>query len=108
MTKRAAKQAKQAVAESAAGLQDVIDSADEFLETLRDQQGEAVDRLRTKMAASVKTAHERLENLEVPELARDAVGRTSTFVRRDPWRAVAIGALAVLAVSLVVGGLPTA
>lgn len=101
MTKRTARQAKQAVAESASGLQSVIDSADELLESLRDQQGEAVDRLRTKIAASVKTARDRLENLDVPELAGDAMAGTASFMRRDPWRTVAIGALAALAVSLI-------
>ena len=60
MTTRNATQAKRAVGESASGLQDVIDSADEFLASLRDQQGEAVDRLRTRVAASAKTARERL------------------------------------------------
>ena len=104
MTKRAAKRAKQALAESASGLQDVIDSADELLESLRDEQGEAVERLRTKIAASVTSAQERLESLEAREFARDAAGSTARFLRRDPWRTVAIGALAALAVSLVVRG----
>jgi ElaB/YqjD/DUF883 family membrane-anchored ribosome-binding protein len=102
MTKRTAKQAKRAVAESASGLQGVIDSADELLDSLRDQQGEAVDRLRTKIAASVKAARDRLEDLDVPELASDAVDSTTSFLRSDPWRTVAIGALAALAVSLIV------
>lgn len=98
------RQAKQAVADSAAGLQDVIDSADELLESLRDQPGEAVDRLRTKIAASVQAARGRLDDLDVPARAGDALDSTLGFVRSDPWRTVAIGALAALAVSLMVRG----
>jgi len=101
MTTRTAKQAKQAVAESASALQGVIDSADEFLESLRDQQGEAVDRLRTRIAANVQSARRRLDNLDVPELAGDAFESTAGAVRRHPWRTLAIGAIAALTVSVV-------
>jgi len=99
MTKRTAR--GRAEAESAAGLQGVIDSADEMLESLRDEQGEAVDRLRTRVAASVQSARERLQSLDVPELAGDAIDSAAGFLRSNPWRTVAIGALATLAVSLV-------
>jgi ElaB/YqjD/DUF883 family membrane-anchored ribosome-binding protein len=40
--------------------------------------------------------------LDVPEIASDAIDSTVGFLRSDPWRTVAIGALAVLAVSLLV------
>ena len=99
MTKRTA--TRRAVAESASGLQGIIDSADELLESLRDQQGEAVDQLRTRVAANVKSARERLRRLEVPELAGDAIDRAAGFFRASPWRTVAIGALAAVAIALV-------
>ena len=101
MAKRTTKQARKAVADSATGLQHVIDSAEELLESLRDQQGAAVDQLRAKVSATVKDARDRLEELDIPELAADAVDRTVGFVRSDPWRSVAIGALAALAVTVV-------
>jgi len=99
MTKRTSR--RRAAPESVSGLQGVIDSADELLESLRDQQGEAADRLRTKVAASVQSARERLQSLDVPELAGEAIDSASGFFRANPWRTVAIGALAALAVSLV-------
>lgn len=99
MTKRTA--TRRAVAESASGLQVIIDSADELLESLRDQQGEAVDQLRTRVAANVKSARERLRSLEVPELAGDAIDRAAGFFRASPWRMVAIGAVAAVAIALV-------
>lgn len=99
MTKRTA--TRRAVAESASGLQGIIDSADELLESLRDQQGEAVDQLRTRVAANVKSARERLRSLEVPELAGDAIDRVAGFFRTSPWRTVAIGAVAAVAIALV-------
>jgi ElaB/YqjD/DUF883 family membrane-anchored ribosome-binding protein len=99
MTKQTA--THRAVAESASGLQGIIDSADELLESLRDQQGEAVDQLRTRVAANVKSARERLRSLEVPELAGDAIDRAAGFFRASPWRMVAIGAVAAVAIALV-------
>lgn len=101
MAKRTTKQARKAVADSATGLQHVIDSAEELLESLRDQQGAAVDQLRAKVSSTVKDARRSLDELDIPELASDAVDSTVGFVRRDPWRSVAIGALAALAVTVV-------
>jgi ElaB/YqjD/DUF883 family membrane-anchored ribosome-binding protein len=101
MTKRTTKHAKKAVADSASGLQHVIDSAEDLLESLRDQQGEAVDHLRARISTTIQNARDRIGELDVPELASEAVDSTLGFVRRDPWRSVAIGALAALAVTLV-------
>jgi ElaB/YqjD/DUF883 family membrane-anchored ribosome-binding protein len=100
MAKRRSKQVKQTVADSASGLQNVIDSAQELLENLRDQQGAAVDRVREKISETIKNAQSRLGELDVPEIAADAIDSTVGFLRSDPWRTVAIGALALLAVSL--------
>jgi ElaB/YqjD/DUF883 family membrane-anchored ribosome-binding protein len=95
-------QAKQSVGTAASELQGMIDSAEELLESLHDQQGAAVDRLREKISATVSNARNRLADLDVPELAADAYETTVGFLRRDPWRTVAIGALAVLAAALLI------
>ena len=87
-------------ADNASGLQDVIDSAEEFLESVRDQQGAAVDRLRERVSATMGAARDRLKKLDLPEAASDAMDSTADFLRSDPWRTVAIGALAALAISL--------
>jgi ElaB/YqjD/DUF883 family membrane-anchored ribosome-binding protein len=102
MAKRTTKQAKEPVADAATGLQDVIDTAEELLESLRDQQGAAVELLRAKVSASIANARERIGELDVPVLASDAMDSTVAFLRSDPWRSVAIGALAALAISLLI------
>jgi ElaB/YqjD/DUF883 family membrane-anchored ribosome-binding protein len=94
--------AKKKVSEAASGLQSLIDGAEDMLETLKDQQGAAAEKLREKVSATLENARGRLSQLDVPELASDAVDSTVDFLRSDPWRTVAIGALAVLAISLLV------
>jgi ElaB/YqjD/DUF883 family membrane-anchored ribosome-binding protein len=49
-------------------------------------------------------ARDRLEDLKGTEVASDAFDSTVGFLKSDPWRTVAIGALAVLVISLVVRG----
>lgn len=97
MARRRAMQAKQSVSEAASSLQDVIDSAEDMLDNVKDQQGDAIDRLRKKLGDSVSSARERLASLDVSESVSDAYDSTVGFVRDDPWRAVAIGAVAVFA-----------
>jgi ElaB/YqjD/DUF883 family membrane-anchored ribosome-binding protein len=102
MTKHKARQAKRAIADSASGLQDLIDSAEDLLESVRDQPGEVADQLRSKVSSTLKSARARLDKVDVQEMASDTFDSTVGFLRSDPWRTVAIGALAVLAVSLLV------
>jgi ElaB/YqjD/DUF883 family membrane-anchored ribosome-binding protein len=102
MTAWHAMHAKRVVADSASGLQNLIDSSEDLLESLKDQQGAAADRLREKVSATMKVAQRRLSDLDISGAASEAVDNTVGFIRRDPWRTVAIGALAVLAVSLLV------
>jgi ElaB/YqjD/DUF883 family membrane-anchored ribosome-binding protein len=104
MAQPRARQAHKSVADAASGLQDLIESAEELLENIRDEQGAAVDRLRDKISASVSNARDRLADMDVPEVASQAYDSTIGFLRRDPWRAVAICALAVLATSLLMRG----
>ncbi len=95
--------ARDAGGSAVAALQNLIDSADEVLSDLRDQQGAAVEALREKVAATVESARSQLDALspEIREVAEETIDRTVGFVRNDPWRALALGALAVLAVALV-------
>jgi ElaB/YqjD/DUF883 family membrane-anchored ribosome-binding protein len=100
MTTRHAMHAKRAVADSASGLQNLIDSSEEVLESLKDQQGAAVDRLRERLSATMRVAQHRLSDLDLPDTASAALESTVGFVRGNPWRAVALGALGVLAAVL--------
>jgi ElaB/YqjD/DUF883 family membrane-anchored ribosome-binding protein len=102
MASKRAKQSKKKASDAASGLQDLIDSAEGLLESVKDQQGAAADKLRESMSEAVADARTKLSQLDVPEIASDAIESTVGFLRSDPWRTVAIGALAVLAVSLLV------
>jgi ElaB/YqjD/DUF883 family membrane-anchored ribosome-binding protein len=96
-TRQMERMAAEAKHSAAATLQGVIDSAEEFLDGLSAQQGEAVERLRENIEGEIERAREQLCALDVEQVATSTVANTVGFVRRDPWRAVAIGALAVVA-----------
>jgi ElaB/YqjD/DUF883 family membrane-anchored ribosome-binding protein len=102
MTTKRAKQAKRKVSDAASGLQDLIDSAEGLLESVKDQPGAAAEKFREKLSDSVESARDRLSALDIPEMASDALDSTVGYLKSDPWRTVAIGALAILAVSLLV------
>ena len=84
------------------GLQELIDSAEALLEELRDARDPAVETLRAKLRRTVKGASSRLQALrpDVSQLTSQTLEQTMSFVRRDPWRAIAIGALAVVALGI--------
>jgi ElaB/YqjD/DUF883 family membrane-anchored ribosome-binding protein len=97
MSRRQTKRTKTVANPSAAaGIQGVIDSAEEFLDGLQEQQGEAVERVRERIVGVLDRAREQLRTLDVEEVATNAAARTLGFVRQDPWRAVAISALVVV------------
>ena len=91
-------------AEIESGLEELIAGAEALIEELQDQKGEAVDNLRSRAAATIRNARRRLVDLrpDVQDLAARTARTTAAFVRRDPWRAVALGALAVLALGIFV------
>ena|ERR1700761_3073742 len=93
--------AKKTVSEAASSLQEVIDSAEDVLDDVKDQSGDAVDRLRKKLTAAISNAQSKLEDLDVTGSVSEAYDNTLGYVRADPWRAVAIGAVAALAITLV-------
>ena len=100
MAKVRAMHAKKSIGDTASNLQDLIDSAEELLEDLKHQQGEAVERLRDKVSATISDARERIAESSLSDTASEAYDNAVGFVRQDAWRAVAIGALALLAGSL--------
>lgn len=84
------------------GLEELIESAEAMLLELQDQKTEVADSLRKRASATIKSARRRLADLqpEVQELAAKTYRGTVKFVRRDPWRAVALGALLVVAIGV--------
>jgi ElaB/YqjD/DUF883 family membrane-anchored ribosome-binding protein len=91
-------------AEIESGLEELIAGAEALIEELQDQKGDAVDNLRSRASATIRNARRRLLDLrpDVQALAARTARTTAAFVRRDPWRAVALGALAVLALGILV------
>ncbi len=102
MTRRANANLRGASDALASELDDLIESASELLENLKDQRGEAVDNLRTRASRSIDNARRRLAAVkpQAQEAAAEAVRVAAGFVRRNPWRAVAIGALLFAAVGM--------
>jgi ElaB/YqjD/DUF883 family membrane-anchored ribosome-binding protein len=85
------------------GLQELINSAEALLEELRDAKDPAIETLRAKLRRTVKGATGRLQALkpDVSELTSQTLQHTMSFVKRDPWRALALGALAVVALGII-------
>jgi ElaB/YqjD/DUF883 family membrane-anchored ribosome-binding protein len=56
----------------------------------------------SRLEELIDLAQERLESLgpNIRAVASDAVDSSATFVRRDPWRAVAVGAITCLALAM--------
>lgn len=84
-------------------LRDLIDHAEQMLQSLRDQGGEAAERLRERVEATVQSARKRLSALEgdARHLTEQAAATADEYVRGNPWAAVAIAAVA----GVVVGAL---
>jgi ElaB/YqjD/DUF883 family membrane-anchored ribosome-binding protein len=84
-------------------LRDLIAQAEEMLHSLSGETGEAAQRLRERVEASVSSARSRLSSLEADARAftDQASDTADQYVRSNPWAAVAIAAAA----GLIVGAL---
>ncbi len=79
-------------------LRDLIAQAEQMLHSLSGETGEAAQRLRERVQATVKSARTRLSSLEGDARAfTDQAAETADqYVRGNPWAAVAIAAAAGL------------
>ena len=77
-------------------LQDIVDKAEELLDTIGTEGGEAARELRERVSDTVRTARKRLGKLDARtrKAARQAVETTDEYVHDNPWQAVAVGAAA--------------
>ncbi len=84
---------------------ELIDSANELLDSIRDESGPAAERLRSKLSDTIDAATEQLESFreDASDAGQQALETTLRFVRRDPWRAVALGALIAVGIMVVAG-----
>jgi ElaB/YqjD/DUF883 family membrane-anchored ribosome-binding protein len=107
MAKHTTKQTKQTRgtgSAAAAGLQELIKSAEGLLRDIKDQSGEAVEALREKVSATAASARGHLADLapELSDVATATGQRAVAFARRDPWRAAALAALAYIVLSALI------
>jgi ElaB/YqjD/DUF883 family membrane-anchored ribosome-binding protein len=81
----------------------VITQAEELLKTLGEEGGAAAEAVRQRVTRTVGQAKARLAETShrVRGAANDAARATDTYVRENPWRAIAYGAAVGAAVALV-------
>ena len=86
-------------------LQDIVDKAEELLETIGSEGGEAARELRDRVSDTVRVARKRLGKLDAStrKAARQAVESTDEYVHDNPWRAVGIAAGVGLIIGLLIG-----
>lgn len=85
-------------------LRGLIDQAEEMLQSLAGQSGEAAERLRARVEATVVNARARLADLEgnARELTEQAAENADRYVRSNPWAAVGIAAVAGLVIGAMI------
>jgi ElaB/YqjD/DUF883 family membrane-anchored ribosome-binding protein len=87
-------------------LADLIRNTEARIRDLEGERGAAVEKLRARAAATLGDARRRLHTTSpagVTQHAGAVLRGTGRFVRRNPWRAVALGALTIVAVGVLLG-----
>ena len=86
-------------------LADLIRNTEARIRDLEGERGASVEKLRARAAETLGDARRRLHTLrpEVTEYAGAVLRGTGRFVRRNPWRAVALGALTIVAIGVLIG-----
>ncbi|HKE45581.1 MAG TPA: DUF883 family protein [Steroidobacteraceae bacterium] len=80
----------------------VVKDAEELLKATAGVAGEKVSAARERAEASVRSARERMSNVqdEVVAHTREAAEQADAYVRRNPWQAIGVAALAGLVIGL--------
>lgn len=83
----------------------VIRDAEDLLRSTGQQMDDGYRLARARFESTLSGAKDSLSVLEerVTEGARDALETTQEYVKENPWQAVGIGALAGLAIGLLIG-----
>jgi ElaB/YqjD/DUF883 family membrane-anchored ribosome-binding protein len=73
----------------------IVDQAEALLRTLGEDTGEAAEAVRERVSETLNQAKARLAATasEAEVVAQSLADRTDTYVRSNPWQAVAIAAL---------------
>jgi ElaB/YqjD/DUF883 family membrane-anchored ribosome-binding protein len=98
MKKRTANRSDIAQSSVGESWQDLIESAQALLQSLQDQKGEAVERLRDKLSSTLATAKERLYDLRstAGDKGQQMAQSTVKYARDNPWKIVALVAVIAL------------
>jgi ElaB protein len=82
----------------------LLASSEDLLESLGDQSGEAAEKLRERLTASVAKTKQRLGNAAdtASSAAQDAADSAQSYVTQNPWTALAIGTIAGVAIGALV------
>ncbi|HEX4333421.1 MAG TPA: DUF883 family protein [Usitatibacter sp.] len=74
--------------------QDVVNDAQELLETMGSEGGAKIDEMKKRVQASIEAVRRQVGELKVSvtEGATAAAKTTDQYVRDNPWNAIAIGA----------------
>jgi len=80
--------------ETLAQLNRTVSQAEDLLRALGNESGEAIDAMRARVSATLSDARSRLSGraAQARNIATNTFSQADTFVRENPWRAVAIGA----------------
>jgi len=83
----------------------VMREAEELLRSTSPQAGEGYHAARERFESTLSSARESLSELEeqVSATAREKLESTDRYVRENPWQAVAVGALAGVALGVILG-----
>lgn len=77
-----------------AQLSRTVSQAEDLLRALGNESGEAIDAMRARVSATLRDARSRLSGraTQARNLASNTMSQADSYVRENPWRAVAIGA----------------
>jgi len=80
----------------------VVKDAEELLKATAGLAGEKVAAARERAEASVRSARERLSSVQEDVIAhtRETAERADAYVRKNPWQAIGVAALAGLVIGL--------
>ena len=73
----------------------IVDQAEALLRSLGEDTGEAAEAVRERVSETLSQARARLAATasEAEQVAQSLADRTDSYVRKNPWQAVAIAAL---------------
>jgi ElaB/YqjD/DUF883 family membrane-anchored ribosome-binding protein len=73
----------------------IVDQAEALLRSLGEDTGEAAEAVRERVSETLNQARARLAATasEAEQVAQSLADRTDSYVRKNPWQAVAIAAL---------------